>query len=140
MRISDWSSDVCSSDLPPGRGRRRGLSAEVRDGGADLVRAGAQREGDDDGIGAAEERGNGPRRRCIFWLHFFHGNELVRHLNVANRVPRHRPACEIPQGDPVAVDGQPWFGQRYFAQQPEGKERGSSQEEGLRELTSVVGE
>src|SRR3546814_2768679 len=29
MRISDWSSDVCSSDLSVGDGMRRGHSAEI---------------------------------------------------------------------------------------------------------------
>src|SRR3546814_9585817 len=30
MRISDWSSDVCSSDLRPARPRRHAVRAEVR--------------------------------------------------------------------------------------------------------------
>src|SRR3546814_13744309 len=29
MRISDWSSDVCSSDLPSGNRRARGIFPEV---------------------------------------------------------------------------------------------------------------
>src|SRR3546814_14187042 len=29
MRISDWSSDVCSSDLPPGRPSRRLLGERI---------------------------------------------------------------------------------------------------------------
>src|SRR3546814_2759244 len=29
MRISDWSSDVCSSDLPPARGGRAGVAVAV---------------------------------------------------------------------------------------------------------------
>src|SRR3546814_20439773 len=32
MRISDWSSDVCSSDLDLGGGEHRGLAARVDDG------------------------------------------------------------------------------------------------------------
>src|SRR3546814_10079625 len=38
MRISDWSSDVCSSDLPA-HGRRRAHSAHAAHGGAVPVRA-----------------------------------------------------------------------------------------------------
>src|SRR3546814_19322065 len=32
MRISDWSSDVCSSDLLPGIGKKRGPQGRVTDG------------------------------------------------------------------------------------------------------------
>src|SRR3546814_6449573 len=81
MRISDWSSDVCSSDLPTGvveahRRPRRGRHAEplhqrlravvadadgdalAVDDGADVVRMDAvEREGDDAGLlpGGAED-------------------------------------------------------------------------------------
>src|SRR3546814_8324769 len=37
MRISDWSSDVCSSDLP--RGRSQGLAGRSRPGGGGRPRA-----------------------------------------------------------------------------------------------------
>src|SRR3546814_10641191 len=39
MRISDWSSDVCSSDLPHGAGRRprNGIALRVGDGDHGVV-------------------------------------------------------------------------------------------------------
>src|SRR3546814_7699607 len=52
MRISDWSSDVCSSDLPPGPGRsddplrarpREDQRRSARQHGADAARAGRDR-------------------------------------------------------------------------------------------------
>src|SRR3546814_9102035 len=57
MRISDWSSDVCSSDLPPCRSRRDRPSAEGwRDPRPGPVGAGH-------GRGRSEERRVGPE--CV---------------------------------------------------------------------------
>src|SRR3546814_10084359 len=54
MRISDWSSDVCSSDLPPRPGRLRGLDVQGRDGGCCIP--GAPRDGDEAGRPAGGEQ------------------------------------------------------------------------------------
>src|SRR3546814_14387574 len=77
MRISDWSSDVCSSDLRPGRGggavdperyfgghRRRYPAARgaISDARAAMV-AGGPAEGDDAGGGSSEERRVG--QECV---------------------------------------------------------------------------
>src|SRR3546814_5759551 len=47
MRISDWSSDVCSSDLPPGLGgaglQRRGVAAQPDQSVLDAAAAGRAR-------------------------------------------------------------------------------------------------
>src|SRR3546814_7704411 len=46
MRISDWSSDVCSSDLAPGAGRRSRYHRHPRpprEGGPDAVAGGRER-------------------------------------------------------------------------------------------------
>src|SRR3546814_3989467 len=59
MRISDWSSDVCSSDLPAGAGARDALRVQPHDVGAiadeDLGQpgeeAGAVLAGDLDAVG-----------------------------------------------------------------------------------------
>src|SRR3546814_5546723 len=40
MRISDWSSDVCSSDLHPRRRSRRACGPHVRDARRRIARAG----------------------------------------------------------------------------------------------------
>src|SRR3546814_19770324 len=66
MRISDWSSDVCSSDLPRTPYARRGRIAEERPGGpAYRARAHrAARSGDGRGLwqpDAAEPGRLGPR-------------------------------------------------------------------------------
>src|SRR3546814_4961326 len=55
MRISDWSSDVCSSDLIPRRARRAGA-------GDPRVRAAARL----DELGRAADRGAGVRARRAF--------------------------------------------------------------------------
>src|SRR3546814_18701131 len=55
MRISDWSSDVCSSDLPRVRGPRRGPEGRRRDRAGE--RAGARLPaGGDGGPGDAVRR------------------------------------------------------------------------------------
>src|SRR3546814_6242704 len=76
MRISDWSSDVCSSDLRPGRGggavdperyfgghRRRYPAARgaISEARAAMV-AGGPAEGDDAGGGFGAGQGVGLRR------------------------------------------------------------------------------
>src|SRR3546814_5449598 len=64
MRISDWSSDVCSSDLCPERGRRRDELPAIG-GAGDRYRAGKGRN--PFGLAApAAERGAMPLRcgRC----------------------------------------------------------------------------
>src|SRR3546814_3211352 len=53
MRISDWSSDVCSSDLVEIRQRERYASAAV---GADRDNAGEQRDGFGGALRRSEER------------------------------------------------------------------------------------
>src|SRR3546814_5884029 len=53
MRISDWSSDVCSSDLPEGRGAR--IARDRNAGGARRPNL-AQLFGDRDGRGASAQR------------------------------------------------------------------------------------
>src|SRR3546814_14299189 len=49
VRISDWSSDVCSSDLPPGNGagddRAAAIARDIRSAGRDLGAAGLRRRG-----------------------------------------------------------------------------------------------
>src|SRR3546814_8235131 len=70
MRISDWSSDVCSSDLPhPGVGRRRGAG----DGLVSLTADPGARWTDTGGAGQVGQgwrrsrlsRPSGPRRLCL---------------------------------------------------------------------------
>src|SRR3546814_439750 len=76
MRISDWSSDVCSSDLLDGRTRQPAAvlalrEVEQRDGGAGLAAFGIARA---DRLGPRQVRGRegealGLRRRVAGGLH-----------------------------------------------------------------------
>src|SRR3546814_9247431 len=45
MRISDWSSDVCSSDLPPVQGTGRGSAASLGHAGPDQASPAPARQG-----------------------------------------------------------------------------------------------
>src|SRR3546814_5545285 len=57
MRISDWSSDVCSSDLHLGRGPcRHGQADRRRGAGADRGTDALRRQAGADGAAAAERR------------------------------------------------------------------------------------
>src|SRR3546814_4644132 len=49
MRISDWSSDVCASDLAGAAKSRRGRSPDLRQGSADCLAVGSH-----GGFGAVE--------------------------------------------------------------------------------------
>src|SRR3546814_20571230 len=51
MRISDWSSDVCSSDLQVGGGRRPGVDQEI----AVLVRHHGPADGEPAAAGSVDE-------------------------------------------------------------------------------------
>src|SRR3546814_21087994 len=67
MRISDWSSDVCSSDLEQGGpGRRRGAAGACGDGdprASELVRFPGRRHSDREGLGAGGAGGDQRRDR-----------------------------------------------------------------------------
>src|SRR3546814_20948873 len=68
MRISDWSSDVCSSDLADANGFRGGVLALIRELGPTIVRypGGNFLSGYDweDGVGPKDER---PVRLDLAW-------------------------------------------------------------------------
>src|SRR3546814_4175337 len=88
MRISDWSSDVCSSDLVEPRRRRPHILAQrdipaLPEAGAGLARSRIEREqpcvggGRDDLLGAHPRRAR--RRRVI-------GDTAAREIRVRRRV------------------------------------------------------
>src|SRR3546814_2083432 len=86
MRISDWSSDVCSSDLPWRRASARRLGGEVAQAVAVGLVAGGVRHLADDvhheaaPVGAADARESGLQGDC---LHLVHGAFVQDAVGVA---------------------------------------------------------
>src|SRR3546814_8820999 len=64
MRISDWSSDVCSSDLPDRREEIAGVFAEAAASHDAVVTSGGASTGDEDHVKAAIEAAGG---KLHFW-------------------------------------------------------------------------
>src|SRR3546814_16618849 len=91
MRISDWSSDVCSSDLP---------GIEERVGAAAVERFGGDRGGIGEGIGAGgdDERGGGVEQHRVAIGAAFSGEQAAQGQRVIGGIAavdrRHRIAWQ----------------------------------------------
>src|SRR3546814_11842646 len=111
MRISDWSSDVCSSDLPAGAG------ADVEQVADPLVPQRRQQAGVDHFVvdieppeffparGVGLEILAGPRRPLL--ADALEAGEVVQHRGIVGGNPRHQGADHLGQGAALsrAIEG-----------------------------------
>src|SRR3546814_15652249 len=99
MRISDWSSDVCSSDLPWRRASARRLGGEVAQAVAVGLVAGGVRHLADDvhheaaPVGAADARESGLQGDCLHLVHGAFVQDAVGVAELAAAVEIGRASC-----------------------------------------------